>query len=90
MTNKKDRLIKFLCQIVVVGCVLIAGCSLTGCSTLNAAWNYGAAANDKALSSAEAIICKGASSGAISRRYGLNSERARARRILCGMAGEAR
>ena len=63
--------------------------NLVGCSTLGAAWNYGAAANDKALASAEAVLCKGASSGAVLRRYGLNTERARYRRGLCGLEKEA-
>ena len=65
--------------------ILLCVIMFSGCSTITSAWNYGAAANDKAVDSALAVLCNGASSGAINREFGLSSERARARRTLCGL-----
>lgn len=60
---------------------------LTGCGSLQEvgenALVKGARINDSALVASEAVICRGASVGAILRKYGQDKTKARAWRDLC-------
>ncbi len=63
--------------------ILIPLIFFSGCSYIGVAWDKGAKANDAALNASEAVICKGASIGAIQRKYGNNAAKAQAWRTLC-------
>ncbi len=55
---------------------------MTGC-TLDTAIKKGAKANDDALIAAEFVICRGASIGAILRRYGKDKAAMEGWKLLC-------
>jgi len=60
---------------------------ITGCAQFDAASQAvlikGAQINDRALESAETIICRAASVGSIQRKYGQDAEKSKAWRTLC-------
>ena len=70
--------------------IMITILFLSGCTTITGLWQSGAKANDAALTASEAIICKGASVGAIQRKYGQDKAKASAWRELCLSDNEGR
>ena len=64
--------------------VIAAALLLSGCAAVQEAYERGARANDATLEGAERTLCYVVSYGAVVRRYGLNTQKAKARRILCG------
>lgn len=61
--------------------------TMTGCSYLPQAVSTLEKVHDAKLDAAEKAYCNGVSEAAVYRRYGLNSKKAIARRVLCGFSG---
>jgi uncharacterized protein YceK len=62
--------------------ILISLLTISGCAQISAVIEKGADANDEALASAEFVICSGASTGSIQRRYN-TIELLEARKVIC-------